>query len=85
MRWTPKTSLLGLVILISAVASANLAEARSRYRNEDGTHSRRSYSSTRSYNRTRDDAEHVRAQESDPTGSYRAYPDWARYALSPKR
>ena len=30
-------------------------------------------------------ADHIRAKSADPGGSYRAYPDWARYALSPKR
>ena len=28
--------------------------------------------------------ERARANNYDPTGSYSAYPDWARYALSPK-
>ncbi len=28
--------------------------------------------------------ERDRANHYDPTGSYAAYPDWARYALSPK-
>ncbi len=28
--------------------------------------------------------EHTRAKAYDPGGSYEAYPDWARYALSPK-
>jgi len=26
----------------------------------------------------------ARAEDVDPGGSYKAYPDWARYALSPK-
>ncbi len=28
--------------------------------------------------------EHTRAKAYDPGGSYDGYPDWARYALSPK-
>ena len=31
------------------------------------------------------EAAHIRAKSYDPGGSYKAYPDWARYALSPKR
>ena len=31
------------------------------------------------------EADHIRAKSYDPAGSYKAYPDWARYALSPKR
>jgi hypothetical protein len=31
------------------------------------------------------EADHIRAKSYDPGGSYKAYPDWARYALSPKR
>ena len=39
-----------------------------------------------SYDRARAEAEYdrARAEDVDPGGSYKAYPDWARYALSPK-
>lgn len=32
-----------------------------------------------------DSAIAIRARNVDPAGDYKAYPDWARYALSPNR
>ena len=36
------------------------------------------------HHRDSESYDRARAEDVDPGGSYKAYPDWARYALSPK-
>jgi hypothetical protein len=73
---------LGLTGAVETVAA--------RDREYDERRSYREYQrSARSHDRqrlTRDQREYerTRAESYDPGGSYAGYPDWARYALSPK-
>lgn len=79
------TSLVLGALAVTGVALAPVsAEAHSRcWRTDSG----RKVCRHRSYDH-RDAAEreydHMRAKSYDPGGSYSGYPDWARYALSPK-
>ncbi len=50
---------------------------QTRYRRHRSGHVERLTRDQREY-------EHIRAESADPTGSYRAYPDWARAALGDK-
>ena len=71
------------VSFLSAMAAASAQDGENkRLRHERARHERvhhheRLTPAQREFERTR-------AESYDPTGSYSAYPDWARYALSPK-
>ena len=84
-----RTQLASTVLVLGAIAVAAPAVAGERHAERHGynkhRHSHSSvrvyghrYYSSRSYDR-------IRANDYDPAGAYRDYPDWARYALSPKR
>jgi len=73
-------AILSAALLLTAAADAD-AKSRKRHHGYHGhrvaaTQDRRS-ADEREYDR-------ARAKAFDPGGSYSAYPDWARYALSPK-
>ncbi len=79
--------------LLATVSSADAASRRYKSEYSDDTSgSYQSRSTTRQsygyYNgdrSQRDSNDRTRAQENDPAGEYRAYPNWARAALSPQR
>lgn len=82
-----------VAVLISVIClglTGIVGTANADDRSNDGERSYRSHHRyARSHTRerlTRDqrEFERTRADSYDPTGSYSAYPDWARYALSPK-
>ena len=82
MSLVNKSFALALVTVVAGASLTTQAEARRRhYRTyDDGGAYRGDYRNSRLLR----SADHDRAVAADPTGSYRAYPDWARYALSPK-
>ena len=75
---------LGLAALgcVTALAMADTAAANHRSK-KDRARAERAY---KGGHLTADQREYERtlAEGVDPGGSYAAYPDWARYALSPK-
>lgn len=70
-----------LAVGVTAFAGASLAgssDVRHRHVYKSKSHQiSRSRADERHY-------EHMRAEAYDPAGAYKGYPDWARYALSPK-
>jgi hypothetical protein len=70
-------TVLSAALLLTATTAAD-AKSRKHHKGHRDTaaHDRRS-ADEREYDR-------ARAKAFDPGGSYSAYPDWARYALSPK-
>ena len=83
---TARSMLAATALIAAAVATLPApAEAGSRrcYERRDGrvvcreAHADRRSAQEREWERDR-------ANHYDPTGSYASYPDWARYALSPK-
>ena len=79
---------VGLLAPIVPGQSLSADAASSRYyRDEDGNYVRYKYS--RNYRddrdfRWRNNSYSARANNLDPAGDYKGYPDWARVALSPK-
>lgn len=84
MRVAVLVSVIGLGL--SGMIGAASAGGRD-YDDERSYTSRHRHSRSHSRERLTPDQrefERTRANSYDPTGSYAAYPDWARYALSPK-
>ena len=84
MRVSVLISVIGLG-LFGVIGTASAGDGD--YDRERTYHSRHRQARLHSRERlTRDqrEFERTRAENYDPTGSYAAYPDWARYALSPK-
>ena len=75
---------LGVAALgcIAATAMADTADANHRSK-KDRARAERAYKGERLTPDQRE-YERARAENVDPGSSYAAYPDWARYALSPK-
>ncbi len=76
------TLTVALAMAVTLVGGATAADAKSckkRYSDRCGyaTEQQRQSASEKEW-------EHTRAKAYDPGGSYSGYPDWARYALSPK-
>lgn len=86
-----RSASVALAALVAALAltpdSADAGQRRSRcWENDRGRvvcRDRASSSYSRDTAASRE-YDRIRADQYDPTGSYSAYPDWARYALSPK-
>lgn len=87
MRTKIIISALALGLLAPVIPGQNAsADARSsRYKRDYDGYSTR-YQQSRGYRdyRYRNNSYSARANNLDPAGDYKAYPDWARAALSPK-
>ena len=69
---------------MAAASSVAVADESGRYREQrqyERKAERRYVTKQRKY---RDDSYAARANDLDPAGDYKGYPDWARVALSPK-
>ena len=81
---------MGLLAPVIPGESASADAAPRYYRDNDGGYSRYRYSRDYRDNRDnrgfrrRNNPDSARANNLDPAGDYKAYPDWARAALSPK-
>lgn len=73
-------ALLASVFVVVSVATA--ADAKSSRKR--GWHRCNEYCQARRQSASEREWEHTRAKAYDPGGSFDGYPDWARYALSPK-
>jgi hypothetical protein len=80
-----------VIIAIAAVLGASVAmalpvDARQgkKVRNPDAYTSRARKSDYHAFRAREDAADCVRAESLDPAGNYKAYPCWARKALSPQ-
>ncbi len=74
-------------LAMMATGPVGIADAASGYRSDGYRYSKSGYRYGYKYryrNRDRDHYEAARAHNVDPAGDYKGYPDWARYALSPK-
>ena len=77
--------LVGIVAVsfLTAVTAASAQDGESkRLRHDRARHARVQHNERLTPDQR--EFERTRAESYDPTGSYSAYPDWARYALSPK-
>ncbi len=79
---------MGLLAPVIPGQNASVDAAPRYYRDSDGGYYSR-YKYSRDYRdnrdfRRRNNPDSARANNLDPAGDYKAYPDWARAALSPK-
>lgn len=68
---------LSAALLLTAATAADAKSRKRHHGHRDAATQDRRSADEREYDR-------ARARAFDPGGSYSAYPDWARYALSPK-
>lgn len=78
LRRTLFLSALVTVVCATLALESAPSVAEPRHKKQQAEQSR----SGRSHAKTVETADHIRAVSCDPTGSYAAYPDWARAALS---